>query len=83
VTTKVDPEYSELARLVRYTGTVILSIVVNQQGTAENLKLLKNLGYGLDEKAAEAVLRWRFRPGIKDDKPVRVRATVELNFKVL
>jgi periplasmic protein TonB len=80
---KIDPEYSEFARLVRQSGTVTLAIVVDADGVPRNLSLVRSLGYGLDEKAAQAVLRWRFQPGIKDDKPVRVRATIQVNFKLL
>jgi TonB family protein len=83
VTMKIDPEYSEFARLVRQSGTVTLAIVVDADGVPRNLSLVRSLGYGLDEKAAQAVLRWRFQPGIKDDKPVRVRATIQVNFKLL
>ena len=38
---------------------------------------------GLDEKAIEAVQKWRFKPGVKDGKPVPVAATVEVNFRLL
>ena len=36
---------------------------------------------GLDEKAIEAVKQWRFEPGMKNDKAVAVRATIEVNFR--
>jgi 23S rRNA G2445 N2-methylase RlmL len=39
-------------------------------------------GMGLDEKAIETVLKWRFRPGMKDGKAVTVQATVEVNFRL-
>jgi TonB family protein len=38
---------------------------------------------GLDEKAVEAVEKWKFKPGFKDGKPVAVAATVEVNFRLL
>lgn len=80
---QVDPEYSEEARKAKYSGAVMLSIVVNTQGRADNIKVLKSLGMGLDEKAIEAVQRWRFRPGTSNGVPVRVRAQVEVNFRLL
>jgi protein TonB len=83
VLTRLDPEYSEEARKAKYSGAVMLSIVVTTDGQADNIKVVKSLGMGLDEKAIEAVARWRFRPGTKDGVPVRVRAQVEVNFRLL
>jgi TonB family protein len=40
----------------------------------------KSLGYGLDERAIEAVKKWKFSPGKKDGKPVPVDVTVLVNF---
>jgi TonB family protein len=79
----VEPEYSEEARKAKYSGAVMLSIVVNTAGRPDNIKVIKSLGMGLDEKAIEAVERWRFRPGTKDGVPARVRAQIEVNFRLL
>jgi len=45
--------------------------------------VIRTLGLGLDEKAIEAVLKWRFRPGQLNGKPVPVQATIEVNFRLL
>jgi protein TonB len=52
-------------------------------GRAVNVRIAKGLGLGLDEKAVEAVSRWRFRPGRKNGKPVVVPASIEVNFHLL
>ena len=78
-----DPEYSEEARKAKYQGTVILGIVVDEGGVPQDVHVLKPLGMGLDEKAIEAVEKWRFRPGIKDGNPVKVTAKIEVNFRLL
>jgi len=80
---KIDPEYSEEARKAKYSGTVVLYIEVDQTGHARNLKVVKGIGLGLDEKAIEAVNKWRFKPGLKDGKPVVVAAHIEVNFRLL
>ena len=83
ITFKVEPEYSEEARKAKFQGTVILSIEVNEKGGVQNPRVLRQLGMGLDEKAIEAVMKWRFRPGYKDGRPVTVLAQVEVNFRLL
>jgi TonB family protein len=80
---KVEPEYSEEARKAKYQGIVVLYVEVDPAGRAQNVRVLQRLGLGLDEKAIDAVRKWRFRPGLKDGKPVTVAATVEVNFRLL
>lgn len=80
---KVEPEYSEEARKAKFQGTVVLYVVVDEKGQPRDLRVLRPLGLGLDEKAIEAVTKWRFRPGYKDGKAVPVAATIEVNFRLL
>jgi TonB family protein len=80
---RVDPSYSDEARLIRYSGSVLLSIVVDTSGRATSIQVVKGLGFGLDEKAAEAVRKWVFRPGMKAGSPVNVQARIEVNFRLL
>jgi periplasmic protein TonB len=79
---RVEPQYTEEARSAKLAGTVILKIVVDEQGNAENIEVTKSLDEGLDQKAVEAVRAWRFAPGTKDGEPVRVVASVEVNFRL-
>ena len=60
-----------------------MSIVVDERGIARDIRVIRALGLGLDEKAIEAVQKWRFRPGVKDGRPVPVTAQVEVNFRLL
>jgi TonB family protein len=83
VLSKVDPEYSGEARKAKYSGSVLLSVVVNTDGRPDNIRVMRSLGMGLDEKAIEAVKLWRFRPGVSHGIPVRVRAQIEVSFRLL
>jgi len=78
-----DPEFSEQARKARYGGTVWLSIVIDTDGRARDIHVVRSLGMGLDEKAIEAVTRWKFKPALKNGHPIAVRATVQMNFTLL
>jgi len=80
---KVEPEYSEEARKAKFQGTVVLFVVVDEKGNPKDLRVIRPLGLGLDQKAIEAVEKWRFNPGKKDGKPVPVQATIEVNFRLL
>jgi TonB family protein len=80
---KPEPEYSEEARKAKFQGAVLLAIVILPDGSTSNIRVIRPLGLGLDEKAIEAVQKWRFRPSLKDGKPVAVSANVEVNFRLL
>jgi TonB family protein len=83
LTHKQEPEYSADALAGKLTGTVLLGVVVGPDGKAHDITLVRSLGFGLDEKAAEAVSQWNFTPGKKDGTPVSVQATIEVNFRLL
>jgi len=83
VLSKVEPEYSEEARKAKWQGTVVLQIVVDERGLPRDMRVMRQLGLGLDQKAIDAVTKWRFKPGMKDGKPVPVIATIEVSFHLL
>jgi TonB family protein len=66
VISKVDPPYTEVARFLKWSCSVLLSLVVETDGRPTTVTLLRGCGFGLDEQAARAVLQWRFRPGMKE-----------------
>ena len=80
---KPEPEYSEEARKAKFQGAVMLSIIIDENGKTRDIRVIRPLGLGLDEKAIEAVLRWRFKPSLKDGRAVAVSANVEVNFRLL
>jgi len=80
---KPEPEYSEEARKLKWQGAVLLSLIVDENGVPQDIKVVHSLGLGLDQKAIEAVQKWRFKPGLKDGKPVPVSANIEVNFRLL
>jgi TonB family protein len=83
VLSKVDPEYTEEARFAKYEGTVVVSAEIRPDGLAYNIRAIRGLGLGLDEKAIQAISQWKFKPGSKNGQPVPVIATIEVNFHLL
>ena len=77
-----DPEYSEEARKAKYQGTVVLWLIVDQNGRPRDIRVARSLGMGLDQKAIEAVKQWKFDPAKKDGQPVAVQINVEVNFRL-
>jgi TonB family protein len=80
---QVEPDYSDEARRAKLQGIVTIYFEVNERGLPQNLRIFRPLGMGLDEKAIEAVLKWRFRPGLKDGRPVTVSSQVIITFRLL
>jgi TonB family protein len=58
-----------------------LEAVVDVSGRLTDISVVSPLGFGLDERAREAVEKWRFEPGRKNGNPVSVLATIEVNFR--
>jgi TonB family protein len=77
----VEAEFSEEARKAKYQGVVLVRLIVDAQGNPQNPRVVQALGMGLDEKALEAVRKYKFKPAMRDHKtPVAVEITVEVNF---
>jgi TonB family protein len=79
---QVQPEYSDDARKARIQGTVELQTIVRADGTVEIEQVRNALGYGLEQKAIEAVRKWKFRPGTSGGKPVSTRVSIIVNFSL-
>jgi len=75
-----EPTFSDEARKSKTQGTVLLMLVVGQDGRPYDIRVQQSMGMGLDEKAIEAVNHWRFRPATLDGKPVATRIEVQVDF---
>lgn len=79
---KVRPKYTRAALRANIEGRVRIEVLVGKDGRVRHAKLLAGLGYGLDERALEAVQRWRFRPATVDGIPVESRKSVYVEFGI-
>jgi TonB family protein len=82
---RIAPRYPEIGRKARVQGVVILQAVILEDGTVSSVDVLKSPGahFGFDQAAIDAVRQWRYRPGLKDGRPVRVYFTVTVDFVLL
>jgi len=82
VLSAVDPEYSDEARRSKFTGIVVVALVVDPSGMPQHVHVIRHLGMGLDEKAIEAVRQYKFKPAEYRGKPVPVEVNIEVNFQI-
>lgn len=80
ILTKPTPIYPERAWKYQVKGTVRVSAVLGADGTIREVKVIKSLGYGLDEAAMDAVRRMKFTPAMRAGKPVSARTKVDIEF---
>ncbi|MGA2903904.1 MAG: energy transducer TonB [Candidatus Korobacteraceae bacterium] len=76
-----NPEYTDKARAAKLQGTVVLSLTVGTDGRPSAIHVEKSLGMGLDEKAIEALSKWRFDPAREDGNPVPADIKVDVKFR--
>jgi len=79
---KVEPQYTEAAKTAKVSGSVLLSLVVDENGDAQEIQVARSLDEGLDQNAIAAVRQWRFAPATEDGKPVAFPAKIEVNFRL-
>lgn len=79
---EVKPDYTEEARRRNTEGDVVMEIVVRSNGSVGEIRVLQGLGYGLDQRAIEAVRQWRFAPAKRQGRPVDVLVEVSVEFRL-
>jgi protein TonB len=78
-----DAEFSEEARKAKFSGNVEVYLIVDETGAPSHIRVVRGVGMGLDDKAIEAVRQYKFKPAMKDGKPVKVPLYIDVNFQIL
>lgn len=77
----INPIYPEIAQEAGIEGTVIVQAFINDKGIVEETIILKGVpNTGLDEAAADAIRRTRFKPAKQRDRPVGVWISIPVHF---
>jgi len=82
VRSRVQPQYTDVARIAKVEGTVLLEAVVTKGGAIRILRIIRPLGFGLEENAAEGLSKWTFQPATRMGQPVDVLLGIEVNFNL-
>ena len=83
ITYQPEAEFSEEARKAKFSGNVEVYLWVDESGSPSHIRVVRGVGMGLDEKAIEAVRQYKFKPAMKDGKPVKVDLYIDVNFQIL
>jgi TonB family protein len=76
------PLLTDAARLSKYRGSITLSVVVTPAGAADAIFVLKGAPFQMNEQAMETVRKWKFKPAMKNGKPVSSRVPVEIDLRI-
>lgn len=77
---EVKASYTDEARRASIAGEVEMEITIRRDGTVSDVRILRGLGGGLNERAAAAVRQWRFAPARLKGTPVDVIVEVAVEF---
>jgi TonB family protein len=80
VVKQVQPDYPEEARQARLQGSVAMDGVIETDGSITGILVIKSSDARFDRAAVKALGQWQFKPGMKDDAPVRVQVRIEMEF---
>ena len=78
----VEPQFTDDARRSDFQGTAAIQLIVDSQGDPQDVRVLRHLGMGLDQKAVDAVRQYRFRPAMYQGHPVAVQMVIEVDFRL-
>jgi TonB family protein len=79
---EVKADYTEDARQRSISGEVVMEIVVRRDGSVGDVRILRGLGGGLNDRAVQAVRQWRFAPATRLGSPVDVIVEVGVEFRL-
>lgn len=78
----VEPQFTSEARQADYQGVVAIQLIVDSQGTPQDIRVVRHLGMGLDERAIEAVKQYKFSPAMYQGHPVSVQMMIDVDFRL-
>lgn len=75
-------KYPPVALHTKIEGKVYAMAYVDEKGKVDKVKIIKGLGAGCDEEVVRVLGDAKFKPGQHEGKPVKVKTTVSIQFKL-
>jgi len=76
----VDADFPNPGAKHPYVQVAVVTVLVNDQGLPKDVHVVRGLAFGLDEKAAAAVMLYKFLPATKKGVPIEARTNVNVSF---
>jgi len=77
-----DPFYTRTAREKKIEGTVTIEGAFDVKGCMKVIRIVKTIGFGLDENALDALRSWRFSPATRNGEHVDAIAEIDIDFSL-
>jgi len=78
-----DPQYTDEAREAKLQGAVTLLVLVGADGRASQIRVVRGIGLGLEDRAVQAIRGWKFVPALDASRhAVPAWVTVEAMFRL-
>lgn len=74
--------YPEIAKKAGLEGKVYLLVYVNENGGADDVKVIKGIGGGCEEAASKVLKDAKYTPGKNKGVPVKVKLSLAITFKL-
>lgn len=80
---RINPVYPQRAKMMKKEGYVKLEFTITEQGTVKDVEVVEAAPKRLFNHAAKrALLKWKFKPKLVDNKPVEQRGSIRIEFKL-
>lgn len=78
-----DVRYPEDARRAGIDGTVVVQVIVGEDGKPLQPAVVRSVHPKLDEEAIRAIMEQQFKPGMQRSRPVKVRTNISVRFRLV
>jgi periplasmic protein TonB len=74
--------YPPSAQKIGIQGKVYVLVYINERGEVDDVKVVKGIGAGCDEEAANTIRKSKFVPGMNNGTPVKTKFSLAITFKL-